>query len=68
VFSTPVRMKLEPRNQQAILDWTGGVPPFSVQGVSRLDTAVWNEVFPNARPPVTVPAPGPTQFYRVTGR
>lgn len=44
------------------------VPPFAVQSAPAVDAATWDAVVVNVTPPVTFPAPGPTQFYRVTGR
>lgn len=68
VFSTPVRLSLRVQGPDATLDWTGGVPPFTVQRAPTVDAAAWEDVFSNVTPPVTVPTPGPTQFYRVRGR
>jgi predicted esterase len=68
VFSTPVRLGLRIQGHDAILDWTGGVPPFAVQRAPTVDAAAWEEVFSNVTPPVTVPALRPAQFYRVAGR
>jgi hypothetical protein len=30
IFSTPVRLSLTPQGHDLLLDWSGGVPPFSV--------------------------------------
>lgn len=67
VFSTPVRLSLRFHGNHAVLDWSGGVPPFAVQRAPVLDGA-WHEVLSNLTPPVTIPTPGPTHFYRVAGR
>ncbi len=67
VFSTPLRLTLKLQGNDAILDWTGGVPPFAVQRASAVD-GPWTEAVSDISPSVTVPAPSPTQFYRVTGR
>jgi hypothetical protein len=68
VFSTPVRLRMNLQGHDAILDWTGGVPPFSVQGAPTLDASAWSDLVPNATPPVTLPALTPMQFYRVRGQ
>lgn len=68
VFSTPVRLSLTRQGKDAILDWTGGVPPFTVQSAPTVDPAAWADQLQNATPPATLLAPGPMQFYRITGQ
>ncbi len=67
VFSTPVRLSLTRQGGEAVLGWTGGVPPFAVQRAATVD-GPWTEAVSHISPPVTVPVPGPTHFYRVMGR
>lgn len=68
VFSAPVRLSLARQGPEVILDWTGGVPPFSVQSTPTLGAPTWAEVLTDATPPVTVPVPEGSRFFRVTGR
>lgn len=68
VFSTPVRLSLGMHGNDATLDWTGGVPPFTVQRAPTIDAAAWEDTLSNVTPPVRVSAAGPTQFHRVRGR
>lgn len=68
VFSTPVRLSLTLSGGEAILDWSGGVPPFSVEVAPAVHGTAWSLLGENVTPPLTVPAPNGTQFYRVGGQ
>lgn len=68
VFSSPVRLHVTFQGNQAVLNWTGGVPPVTVQSTPTMDPAAWGDLVPNATPPITMPAPSPVQFYRIAGQ
>jgi dienelactone hydrolase len=68
VVSNPVRLDLKLSAGQVILDWTGGVPPFSVQSAPAIDAVAWAEWLKDALPPIVVPADGSRLFLRVVGR
>lgn len=70
VFSNPVQVRLTLYGDGAMLDWTGGVPPFSVQRspVLALNPAAWTEIATNVMRPVTLPMHGSAEFYRVLGQ
>ncbi len=68
VFSTPVRLSLTRKGGEAVLDWTGGLPPFSVQGIPTVSASTWSEALPDAPPPVTVPISAASSFFRDIGK
>jgi hypothetical protein len=52
----------------ALLNWTGGGPPYRVQWATDLATGDWTDFLPNATPPVTLPLTGHARFYRIIGQ
>jgi hypothetical protein len=68
VFSTPVHLSLARQGGEAVLNWTGGVPPFSVWTAPAVDATEWSLLEENVTAPLTLPAPVGTRFYRLGGR
>lgn len=60
-----VAFTLNPTN--AVLQWSGGVPPYAVQQTTNLCAGIWHDVATNALPPVDVPRNAPAVFFRVSG-
>lgn len=58
-------LTLQPPN--AILNWTGGVPPFQVQTASGLPTANWMDLVTNALSPLTITLDRSVGFYQILG-
>ena len=63
----PFRLTLTRRASDAILNWSGGTGPFSVQRAADLGKADWTDVLTNAVPPVTLTREGRSAFFRVSG-
>jgi hypothetical protein len=51
----------------AVLNWSGGGPPYSVQHATDLTMGGWVDVLIDATPPFTVPVGSPNGFYRIVG-
>jgi hypothetical protein len=64
----PIRATLVWQGTNALLNWTGGGPPYSVQWATSLQTPEWADFLPDATPPVNLPSDLPIGFYRVVGR
>jgi predicted esterase len=63
-----IRATLALQGTGALLDWTGGSPPYRVQRATDLLTADWTEVLSDATPPLVLPVTGPGGFYRIVGQ
>ena len=68
VVCYPIQATLGLEGTGALLDWTGGGPPYRVQRASNLPAGNWSDFLTNAVPPVAVPLDGATGFYRITGQ
>jgi hypothetical protein len=68
VVCYPIRATLVSQGTEAILNWTGGGPPYRVLTGSDLTVGNWTEYLTNATPPVTLPLTGPAGFYRILGQ
>ena len=68
VIQAPIRAALTLQGTNALLNWTGGGPPYSVQQATDLILDDWNDFLPDATPPVSLPLDGTAGFYRITGR
>lgn len=68
VIQSPIRATLTLQETEAILNWTGGGPPYRVQHATDLTAADWTDLLPNATPPVTVPLNAQAGFYRIIGQ
>ena len=64
----PVRATLAGEGPNAILNWTGGRPPYCVQWTTVLAAGNWTNLLPNVTPPVTLPLDAPLGFYRIVGQ
>ena len=68
VVSSPIRATLTWQAPDAVLNWSGGGPPYSVQSASDLFTGDWTEILIDAVPPVILQLDGNAGFYRVVGQ
>ena len=67
-IQSPIRATLVLQGAEAILNWTGGGPPYRVQRATDLAVGDWTEFPTNATPPVILPLDGAAGFYRVVGQ
>jgi hypothetical protein len=65
---SPIRATLALQGTTALLNWTGGGPPYRVQRATDLLTADWTEVLSDATPPLALPVTGLSGFYRIVGQ
>jgi hypothetical protein len=70
VIQAPLRATLTLQPTNALLNWTGGAPPYRVQRATNLAAGDWSDLLANATPPVTLPLPqaGQAGFYRIVGQ
>jgi predicted peptidase len=68
VVSSPIQATLELQGTSALLNWTGGGPPYRIQHATDLIAADWMDVLSNATPPVILSPTNPVGFYRVVGQ
>jgi hypothetical protein len=68
VVSSPIQATLTLEGTTALLNWTGGGPPYRIQRATDLLAADWSDVLAHATPPVTLPVTGPSSFYRLVGQ
>jgi hypothetical protein len=68
VIQTPIRATLTWQGSNALLNWTGGGPPYRVQRATGSIVGAWTDFLPAATPPVSVPLDGTAGFYRIIGR
>jgi hypothetical protein len=68
VISSPLRATLAVQGTAAILNWSGGLPPFHVQHSTGIAWGGWSDLLPNAVPPLTIPRQPGAQFYRIVGQ
>jgi hypothetical protein len=64
----PLQVTLVLQGTEAILNWTGGGPPYRVQRATDLAVGDWTDFMTNATPPLSVPLTGQVGFYRVAGQ
>ena len=65
VVPSPIRATLTVQGSCAILNWTGGLPPYRVQRSSDLNSGDWTDVLTDAIPPVVLLLEHQVQFYRI---
>ncbi len=68
VIQSPLRTTLTLQDTNAVLNWTGGGPPFRVQRATDLAAGDWTDFLNNARPPVPLALTGQAGFYRILGQ
>ena len=68
VIQSPVRATLTLQGTNALLNWTGGGPPYRVQRATDLAAGDWTDLLSNAAPPVTLPLTDHAGFYRIVGQ
>ncbi len=68
VIQAPLRATLAWQGANALLNWTGGGPPYCVQRATNLAAGDWADLLPNATPPVALPSEGQIGFYRIIGQ
>jgi poly(3-hydroxybutyrate) depolymerase len=68
VIQAPIRATLTLQGSNALLNWTGGGPPYRVQRTTNSIIGAWTDFLPNAMPPVSLPLDNTASFYRIFGR
>ena len=68
VIQAPIRATLTWQGTDALLNWTGGGPPYRVQRATDLTSGDWTDVLTNAAPPVPLTPERPAEFYRIVGQ
>lgn len=68
VIQAPIRATLTMQGVEAILNWTGGAPPYRVQRATDLVTGNWTDYLTDATPPLHLSPAGPAEFYRIIGQ
>jgi hypothetical protein len=68
VIQSSIQATLALQGREAILNWTGGGPPYRVQRATDFNVGDWTDFLPNATPPVTLPLNGQAGFYRIVGQ
>lgn len=68
VVCWPIGATLTLEGTSALLNWTGGQPPYRVQRATDLIAGDWTDFLPDATPPVSLPMDGTAGFYRIIGR
>jgi hypothetical protein len=63
-----LRATLVLQGSSAILNWTGGVPPYRVQRATGFTLGDWTDVLTNTIPPVILTLERPAEFYRIVGQ
>jgi len=67
ISTSPARLTLTLQGTEALLNWTGGVPPLRVQWATDLIVGDWTDFLTNATPPVPLPLTNRAAFYRLVG-
>ena len=65
VICSPIRATLALHGPSTLLNWSGGVAPYSVQRATDLGKGDWADLLTNAVPPMSLPLDGTAGFYRV---
>jgi hypothetical protein len=68
VVCYPIQATLTLQGAEALLNWTGGGPPYNVQRATSLAVGDWTDVRTNVVPPVTLPLDRAAGFYRIVGQ
>ena len=68
VLYSPIRVTLALQGPDAVLNWTRGVGPYSVQRASDLGLGHWIDFATSAAPPLMLPLEGKAGFYCVLGQ
>jgi len=68
VICSPVRVTMAVEGTDALLNWSGGVPPFDVQQRSEIAAGDWLTLLANAAPPLRLPLHRAAEFYRIAGQ
>jgi poly(3-hydroxybutyrate) depolymerase len=64
----PIRATLTSSGSNALLNWSGGDPPYRVQRASDLAAGDWTDFLNDATPPVPLQLTGQAAFYRIVGQ
>jgi predicted esterase len=67
VIQAPIRATLVLQGTNALLNWTGGGPPYRVQKATDLAAGDWVDL-PDAVRPLTLPCDTAAGFYRIVGQ
>lgn len=68
VVCSPIQTTLTLEGTTALLNWTGGGPPYRIQRATDLFASDWTNVLSDAIAPVILPVTGSCGFYRIVGQ
>jgi predicted peptidase len=68
VVCSPIQATLALQGTTALLNWTGGGPPYRIQRATGLIAADWTDVLSGATPPVALSLTNAIGFYRIVGQ
>ena len=68
VLCYPIQATLASSGTNALLNWSGGEPPYRVQCATDLAAGDWMDFLNDATPPVSLPLTGQAGFYRLVGQ
>lgn len=68
VIQSPIQATLTVQGAEALLNWTGGGPPYRVQRATSLVAGDWTDYLTDVTSPVMVPLSGDSGFYRIMGQ
>lgn len=64
----PIRATLVSQGPTALLNWTGGGPPYRIQHATDLGIGNWTDFLVDVAPPLTLSLTNKTGFYRIAGQ
>jgi len=65
VLASPIVATLVLQATSVLFNWSGGAPPYHVQGTTNLASGEWVEILRNVTAPVTLPIESEPHFYRI---
>jgi len=68
VVCYPIQATLTRQGTEALLNWSGGGPPYRVQQATALTADDWTDYLTGVVPPVTLPLTNPVGLYRIVGQ
>jgi len=64
----PFALGAAPAGTNLVLSWSGGAPPFTIEGTDSLSTGVWTSLVTTSGQRVSLPLAGRCGFFRVVGQ
>ena len=68
VIQSPIQATLTLQGTEALLNWSGGGPPYRVQRATDLAAGIWTDCLADATPPVHLSPTNQAGFYRIVGQ